>query len=151
MRTIGKIGKQRSIGADDMSIFTSMIWLCAMIGLHEWGHAIVAKRQGIYKFVGVHPFGRFYVQMTSILKSRWDYLAGIALSSLAFPLFWLLEPVIRLQWWWFFVFAFGIGIMDIICFALYTLIVKDFQERQTRGEPIKDIGVPLCFWSKKDA
>jgi hypothetical protein len=119
-----------------------LIWVMAMLITHEWGHYLMAKSQGIYKGVAVIPFG-VAIQMTSYLKSRWDYLAGIVTSCLAFPLFWLFEPTLRGKWWFFFVFAISIGVVDILVCVLYDPIIKDIKEREARGEVTKNIGIQI--------
>jgi hypothetical protein len=125
-----------------------IIWIFGLVFSHEWGHYIIAKKQGIYKGVAIIPFGVVAIQMTTYLQSRWDYLAGIATSSLAFPLFWLFEPTLRSKWWVFFVFALAIGIIDIVVFILYTPIIKDIDARLSRGEKVRDIPGVQIFGGK---
>jgi hypothetical protein len=108
-----------------------MVWVLAMIVFHELGHYIVAKRQGIYKSVGIIPFLGPVVNMTTYLKSRWDYLAGIAFSMLAFPIFYLIDKP-GANWWVYPFLAIGLGILDIVTCIFYTPITKAI-DKQTGG------------------
>jgi hypothetical protein len=111
-----------------------VVWVLAMLLIHEYGHYVIAKRQGIYK--GLMFFiGGMGIQMTTYLKSRWDYLYGILFSFIAFPLFLLLRDP-RVEIWYFPVFAVAIGIVDIFVFIFYTPITRaiDRERRNKNGK-----------------
>ena len=129
-----------------MSDWWGLIWIFSMFGLHEFGHYLVAKHHGIFKGFSVIPFG-FAVNMTTYLRNRWEYLAGIAMSCLAFPLFWVIEPALRGKSYIFFVMALGTGIMDIVVFLLHSSIAKELDKAEAEGRKVADIGIPI-FRSK---
>jgi hypothetical protein len=107
-----------------------LVWIGIMLGAYEYAHYLIAKKQSIFKrwvFFGIG----MGVEMTTYLKSRWDYLWGIVASFVAFPLFLWLKPA-DTEWWWFFVFAVLIGIVDVIVFIFYTPITKAIDKEEAQ-------------------
>jgi len=126
-----------------MGTWTGLIWIGAMLLTHEWGHYLVAKQQGVYKSWGIHPFGGLVVNMRYYLQGRWNYLVGIVTSCLAFPLFWVLEPALRDEWWAFFVIAIGLGAFDLYPFFFYKSCTRQIDEARAKGISIPELGVPI--------
>ena len=94
------------------------IWIIILIILHEIGHMLIAREQGVYKGWGILPTP--HIKMDKPYKSRWDYLSGIGLSLLSFPIF----IFTGLSYWIFFAFVFGAGVIDLFIVMFYSNVTK---------------------------
>jgi hypothetical protein len=95
------------------NILMSVLWCVSLILVHEIGHYIMAKREGIYLGWGLLPMP--HIEMSKPHKKPIKYFAGIALSLITFPLYFLSFselPLIYLLLT-FFVTAILTGIFDI--------------------------------------
>lgn len=94
-------------------------WFVFVVVFHEFGHYVIAKRQGIYKKIGIIPGLGFSVNLTQNYKRRIDYLSGLIFSFIAFPFFLLgikFGAFGNAKWWVFIVFALALAIWDIVLF-----------------------------------
>lgn len=66
------------------------IWLIALFITHEFGHYLIAKRDGIYKGWGISPTP--HINLTKPFDKKWKYLSGMAFSLITYPLFLLSYP-----------------------------------------------------------
>ena len=75
----------------------SLILLFPTMIIHELGHYVLAKRQGIYKSWGFFNSYRKgwtkyipvpHIEVNGYFKKKWHYLSGILLSLITIPL-WL--------------------------------------------------------------
>ena len=86
----------------------SLLWVGALLVVHEYGHAVVARRQGIFEGYGILPTP--HVKISRPYDSKWDYLWGIGASLLTFPIYYFTGD----PWWAFFVLAIAAGTIDIL-------------------------------------
>ena len=109
-----------------------VVWIMAMLITHELGHYWVAKHHGIYKGWSIIP-GGLAVNMTTYLPNRWQYLAGIPASFLAFPIFLMFKRAAD-PLWIYPVCAVSIAVVDIFVFIFYTPIIKEIEKeyKETR-------------------
>ena len=92
------------------------------IFLHEVGHYIVAKKQGIYLGWGLIPTP--HIKLKEIFESRWNYLGGILFSLIViYPL-----HLAGLIWWKGLILMMTLGFLDIIVFLFYNKIKRDSQK-----------------------
>lgn len=95
-----------------MNIFIHIILIIVLMKftmfLHEFGHYIIAKKQG--KFVRWEKkFLTNYIETTNKFNSRWDYLYGILFSFVTIPL-WML---FGLKWYLMVSVLLLVGITDL--------------------------------------
>lgn len=83
--------------------------------LHELGHYVEAKRQGIYKGWGLLP--NPHIKLKVKYASRWSYLSGLWFSWLPFPL-WILATRGYFIWgFWLMWIAYAS--LDLLVFFFY--------------------------------
>ncbi len=92
---------------------TIALFLVALIALHEFGHYVVAKAQGIYKGWGIFPF--FHIKVKKGYSNRFDYMSGVAGSLLSFPVF----LFTGLPLWLFFLMVISTGPFDFMLMVKY--------------------------------
>ena len=91
-----------------------------LILVHEFGHFLAAKKEGIYKGWGIFP--NPHIKLTQAYGSRWGYLSGFAASLFVYP-YWV--------WVWgpgsphiFLTFCLAAACVDIPIVIFYKRIVE---------------------------
>ncbi len=67
--------------------FGFIIWAVVMVFVHEFGHYLIAKKQGKYLGWGLSP--SIHIKLSAPFNKRQDYLSGLYASAFTFPL-WIL-------------------------------------------------------------
>jgi len=98
------------------------LFLAVFIVLHEFGHCIVAREEGLYEGWGLLPTP--YVKMKGMFPKRRQYLAGIISSYFSLPLFITISHTSTLPLVPFTLIAFSAGFFDLIVFLLYEKFKK---------------------------
>jgi len=105
------------------------IWLlfgCLIILIHEFGHYLAARKQGIYKGWGLFP--NPHIKLTQPYANRWSYLSGLAASLFLFP---LLLWIFGAEWLWlFFFFCFLISPFDFIVVIWFQTLKERRKKRK---------------------
>ena len=102
-----------------------------LILVHEAGHFLAAKREGIYKGWGIFPNPK--IKLTRPHGSRWGYLSGFAASLFLYPLW-----VLLLGWespHWFLAFCLAGACFNIPIILFYGRIMKR-REKKLRKEAV---------------
>ena len=102
---------------NELQIFTFPFIL---ILVHEFGHFLAAKKEGIYKGWGFNP--NPHIKLTKPHGSRWGYLSGFAASLFLYPYWiWILG-------WssphWFLAFCLAGASFDLVWVILYGRLMK---------------------------
>lgn len=91
-----------------------------LIPVHEFGHYLAARREGIYKGWGIFP--NPHIKLTQPYGSRFAYLSGFAASLLLFP-YWAISQGLA-SWLWFLLLCLSGACVDISVFFLYGWMMK---------------------------
>ncbi len=91
--------------------------------LHEVGHAIQAKKDGIFKGFGMGKDGP-HCKMTHPYDNRWKYLSGFFFSLLSFPLF---AYTFGFELYWLFLgLAMAGSVIDLSVVFFYPKLIKRY-------------------------
>ena len=108
-----------------ISWILNMLPVCSIfmvsVFFHEFGHYIIAKKEGKYKGWGILP--QPHIKLNGF-GSRWGYLAGFLFSMIALPL-WIW--VFGLELYWAFIFILlqiGAAGADFFVFIYYGRLTK---------------------------
>ena len=103
--------------------------ICSLltIAVHEFGHYLIARKEGIYKGWGIFP--NPHIKITQPYGSRWSYLSGLVASLFLFPL-WLW--IFGAKWiWLFFLFCLLLSGFDLIVVIFYGRLLKRRRKKKT--------------------
>ena len=93
------------------------LFLADFILLHEFGHYIVAKEEGLYQGWGLLPTP--HVKMKGMFPERRQYLSGIIASYFSLPLFVIISPTSTFPFVPFTMIAFSAGFFVLLVFFFY--------------------------------
>ena len=99
-----------------------IIWGIIVMPVHEWGHAWVAKKRGIfdkYVWTGMGPA----VKLTRPFPKKNDYMSGIYASILTLPI-WLLFGGNILG---FLIFILALGFFDISLITSWVQVQEEIE------------------------
>ncbi len=95
--------------------------------LHELGHYVEAKRQGIYKGWGLLP--NPHIKLKVKFASRWSYLSGLWFSWLPFPLWFIVTRDVPQVLWLFWLMWIALSSLDLLVVLFYGKLKKRAEEK----------------------
>lgn len=110
-----------------MNFVVGILAFVLMIISHEIGHALVAKKDGIFKGFGF-GIGGFCCKLDHPYDNRWKYLSGILFSFVVWPLFLRAFGLDGL--WLFPILAVSLGALDLLVIVFYGKIDKKGKTRE---------------------
>lgn len=109
--------------------WVTVIWFIIVIPIHEWGHAWVAKKQGIFEKYTITILGPA-VKMRRPFKKAHDYMSGIYASILTLPV-WLLAGGSIIG---FLIAIFVLGSLDIIVMMNWSQVKEEIAQYEELQE-----------------